>query len=178
MRDVWSKWTKDPESINWEAKSQIDYARHHTFETSCIHCHQNNFPLGLSDDGLAAHLYYERQEGALHRCQQHRCRVRTSWVVAGARRSIVGLVRRWQRHAEATRGHGADVAVLRMEKGSFGFIDAYGARLDGDEKLVCELTLLDGKVVYDLKGITREAWDTLPADYEMTGDPRWDGIWR
>ncbi len=66
IRDVWSKWTKDPESINWEAKSQIDYARHHTFETSCIHCHQNNFPLGLSDDGLAAHLYYERQEGALH----------------------------------------------------------------------------------------------------------------
>ena len=66
MRDVWSKWTKDPESLNWEAKSQIEYARHHTFETSCIHCHQNNFPLGLSDDGLAAHLYYEGQEGALH----------------------------------------------------------------------------------------------------------------
>ena len=40
IRDVWSKWTKDPESINWEEKSQIDYAAHHTFETSCIHCHQ------------------------------------------------------------------------------------------------------------------------------------------
>ena len=66
IRDVWSKWFKDPESMNWDAKSQIDYAKHHTFENSCIKCHSNNYPLGLSEDGLAAHLYYERQEGALH----------------------------------------------------------------------------------------------------------------
>ncbi|MDX2430602.1 MAG: SUMF1/EgtB/PvdO family nonheme iron enzyme [Bacteroides sp.] len=66
IRDVWSKWFKDPESLNWEAKSQIDHAKLHTFESSCIACHQNNYPLGLSDDGLAAHLYYERQEGAIH----------------------------------------------------------------------------------------------------------------
>ena len=72
----------------------------------------------------------------------------------------------------------ADVAVLRLESGRFGFIDAYGARLDGTQKLTCELTLRDGKVAYDLNGISREAWDTLPAGYEMTGDPRWDGIWR
>ncbi len=75
-------------------------------------------------------------------------------------------------------GARADVAVLRLESGRFGFIDAYGARLDGTRKLGCELTLRDGKVVYDLNGITRELWDTLPPDYEMTGDPRWDGIWR
>jgi len=66
IRDVWSKWFKDPESMNWEAKSQIDYAKGHTFEVSCIKCHQNNYPIGLSDEGLAAHLYYERQEGELH----------------------------------------------------------------------------------------------------------------
>jgi formylglycine-generating enzyme required for sulfatase activity len=66
IRDVWSMWFKDPESINWEAKSQIDYAKNHTFESSCIKCHANNYPLGLSKDGLAAHLYYEQQEGALH----------------------------------------------------------------------------------------------------------------
>jgi dihydroorotase len=75
-------------------------------------------------------------------------------------------------------GAPADVAVLRLESGSFGFIDAYGARLDGSERLVCELTLRDGKLVYDLNGLSREAWDSLPRGYEMTGDPRWDGIWR
>lgn len=75
-------------------------------------------------------------------------------------------------------GAPADVAVLRLETGRFGFIDAYGARLDGTRKLVCELTLRDGKVAYDLNGISREAWDSLPPDYKMTGDPRWDAIWR
>jgi dihydroorotase len=72
----------------------------------------------------------------------------------------------------------ADVAVLRLETGRFGFVDSFGARLDGDRKLVCELTLREGKVVYDLNGITRPLWDTLPGDYRSTGDPRWDDIGR
>ncbi|MCK4748500.1 MAG: NapC/NirT family cytochrome c, partial [Bacteroidales bacterium] len=66
LRDVWGKLFKDPETLNWEAKSQIEYAKHHVFEASCIHCHQNNFPLGLTEDGREAHLYYERLEGELH----------------------------------------------------------------------------------------------------------------
>lgn len=65
-RDLWAKWFKDPESFNWEAKSQIEYAKGHTFEASCTHCHQNNFPLGLTAEGREAHLYYEQQEGELH----------------------------------------------------------------------------------------------------------------
>jgi dihydroorotase len=72
-------------------------------------------------------------------------------------------------------GAPADVAVLRIEKGNFGFADVYGARLRGNQKLICELTLRDGKVVYDLNAITREDWDKLPKDYQATGDPRWDG---
>ena len=69
----------------------------------------------------------------------------------------------------------ADVAVLRLESGRFGFVDSFGARLRGPRKLVCELTLRDGKVVYDLNGIARPDWDTLPRDYKSTGDPRWVG---
>jgi dihydroorotase len=67
----------------------------------------------------------------------------------------------------------ADVAVLRLEDGHFGFVDSFGARLRGKQKLTCELTLRDGKVVYDLNGIARPDWDTLPRDYKSTGDPRW-----
>jgi dihydroorotase len=70
----------------------------------------------------------------------------------------------------------ADVTVLRLEKGSFGFVDMYGARLQGTEKLVCELTLRDGKVVYDLNGITCPDWSQLPRDYKQTGDARWDAV--
>ena len=43
-------------------------------------------------------------------------------------------------------GAAADVAVLRVEKGTFGFADQHGARLKGTERLRCELTLRDGKV--------------------------------
>jgi dihydroorotase len=72
----------------------------------------------------------------------------------------------------------ADVAVLRLEKGSFGFVDSFGARLQGKERLSCELTLRNGKVVFDQNGITRPDWATLPKGYRSTGDPRWDGIGR
>ncbi|MCZ2077838.1 MAG: amidohydrolase/deacetylase family metallohydrolase [Bryobacteraceae bacterium] len=68
----------------------------------------------------------------------------------------------------------ADIAVLRLQKGNFGFIDMYGARMNGSQKLLCELTLRDGKIVYDLNGIARPDWTTLPKDYRATGDPRWD----
>jgi dihydroorotase len=73
-------------------------------------------------------------------------------------------------------GAPADVAVLRLEKGDFGFTDMYGARMKGNQKLICELTLRDGKVVYDLNGITRPDWTTLPPDYTQTGNPAWDAV--
>lgn len=70
----------------------------------------------------------------------------------------------------------ADVAVLKLEKGSFGFVDMNGARLRGTQRLTCELTLRDGKVVYDLNGLTRPDWTTLPRDYPRVGDARWDAV--
>jgi len=70
----------------------------------------------------------------------------------------------------------ADVAVLRVENGKFGFVDHNSARFDGTRKLVCELTIKGGKVVYDLNGITRERWDKLPSNYDKQGDPRWDSF--
>jgi dihydroorotase len=72
-------------------------------------------------------------------------------------------------------GAPADVAVLRLRKGEFGFVDVFGARLRGDRKLECELTVRDGMVVWDLNGITREDWDKLPNNYTAQGDRRWDG---
>ena len=73
-------------------------------------------------------------------------------------------------------GSPADVAVLRLETGHFGFTDMYGARLDGTRKLSCELTVHNGKVVYDLNGISRPEWTTLPPDYTAVGDPAWDAL--
>jgi len=75
-----------------------------------------------------------------------------------------------------SQGAIADVTVLRLEHGDFGYTDMYGARLKGNQKLITELTLKDGKVVYDLNGISRPDWTTLPKDYKQSGDARWDSI--
>ncbi len=68
----------------------------------------------------------------------------------------------------------ADIAVLRLEKGQFAFVDSWGARMDGSQRLACELTIASGRVVYDVNGLTRERWDRL-GNYKAQGDPGWDG---
>jgi dihydroorotase len=73
-------------------------------------------------------------------------------------------------------GSAADVAVLRVQKGHFGFTDMYGARMEGNQKFLCEMTVRNGKIVYDLNGISRPEWTKLPSDYKAVGDLRWDGL--
>ena len=70
-------------------------------------------------------------------------------------------------------GSPADIAVLRVEKGKFGYVDPVGGRLEGSQRLTCEMTLRDGRVVYDLSGMIAEPWETLAPD-ARGGDPRWD----
>ncbi len=72
-------------------------------------------------------------------------------------------------------GASADIAVLRVERGNFGFVDVNGARMKGSQKLDCELTVRDGLVVYDMNGISRDDWEKLGPNYAAQGDNRWDG---
>ena len=74
-------------------------------------------------------------------------------------------------------GAPADIAVLRLEKGDYGFVDVNGARMQGTQKLDGELTTLEGKIVWDLNGRSRSDWKTL-GNYGAQGDPKWDGIVR
>ena len=71
-------------------------------------------------------------------------------------------------------GAEADVAVLKLERGTFGFTDVLGARMTGTQRLECELTLRAGKMMWDLNGISREDWRKLPPKYESQTDPKWD----
>jgi dihydroorotase len=75
---------------------------------------------------------------------------RTTWNAARAvRQDSLGHL---------TVGANADVAVWRLEKGAFGFVDGPGMRLSGSQRIVAEVTLRAGKVVYDLNGLTKEAY--------------------
>ena len=57
-----------------------------------------------------------------------------------------------------TVGAPEDVAVLRLVRGNFGFVDSAGLRMKGDQKLIAEMTLRDGNVVWDLNGISAPDW--------------------
>lgn len=52
----------------------------------------------------------------------------------------------------------ADIAVFTVQQGKFGFVDSGGNKVMGTKKLQCELTLREGKIVYDLNGISRPVW--------------------
>lgn len=58
-----------------------------------------------------------------------------------------------------SKGAGADVAILSLKEGDFGFIDSQGKRMKGNQRLQCELTIRDGKVVYDLNGLAASDWN-------------------
>ncbi|MCU0256877.1 MAG: amidohydrolase family protein, partial [Vicinamibacterales bacterium] len=55
-------------------------------------------------------------------------------------------------------GAEADVAVLALRKGEFGFVDSSGWQMPGTQKLECELTIKAGQVVWDLNGRSRPDW--------------------
>jgi dihydroorotase len=51
-------------------------------------------------------------------------------------------------------GSVADVAVLSLRNGNFGFVDAGGNKIEGDQKFEAELTIRAGKIVWDLNGLS------------------------
>jgi len=57
-----------------------------------------------------------------------------------------------------SEGAVADVAVINLKEGEFGYVDSGGYRMDGTQKLECELTLREGNVVWDLNGLSRPYW--------------------
>ncbi len=57
-----------------------------------------------------------------------------------------------------SEGSVADIAVLSILNGNFGFTDAGGNRLAGKQKIEAELTIRAGKIVWDLNGMAARPW--------------------
>jgi dihydroorotase len=51
-------------------------------------------------------------------------------------------------------GAEADIAVLNLREGNFGYTDVRRKRVNSPQKLEAELTLRAGRIVWDLNGIT------------------------
>lgn len=57
-----------------------------------------------------------------------------------------------------SEGTVADIALIRIMDGNFGFVDAGGFRIEGKQKLEAELTVRAGKIVWDLNGISAKTY--------------------
>jgi dihydroorotase len=77
-------------------------------------------------------------------------------VIAASTWSPAQIINKKQ-FGHLTVGAPADIAIFKLERGTFGYIDVQGFKVSGDKKLQCELTLLDGEVVWDLNGLSAKA---------------------
>jgi len=57
---------------------------------------------------------------------------------------------------QLSEGAVADIAVLSILNGNFGYVDAGGKKIEGKQKLEAELTVRGGKIVWDLNGLSAE----------------------
>lgn len=64
-----------------------------------------------------------------------------------------------EQHGHLTVGAAADIAVLQLERGKFGFIDSDKLVMKGTQRLTCEMTMLGGQVMWDVNGRASEAWE-------------------
>jgi dihydroorotase len=70
-----------------------------------------------------------------------------------------------------SEGAEADIAVLTREEGEFGYVDCGRAKFIGNQKLVCQMTVRAGEIVYDLQGRSMPEWEQAPAPYWVIRQP-------
>lgn len=62
-------------------------------------------------------------------------------------------------------GAAADIALLDLHEGTFGYVDCGKAKYIGNKKLTCALTIRAGAVVYDPEGLSKPMWTEAPPEY-------------
>jgi dihydroorotase len=95
------------------------------------------------------------------------CNVMSKFMALGMKLNDVVQTATWNaakaiKHEELgnlSEGSVADVAVIRIRDGKFGFVDAGGNAIEGKQKLEAELTLREGKVVWDLNGLNAKKFN-------------------
>jgi dihydroorotase len=55
-------------------------------------------------------------------------------------------------------GSVADIAVLRVERGNFGYADLVGGKVEGSERILAEMTIRAGHIVFDLNARSAVPW--------------------
>jgi dihydroorotase len=96
--------------------------------------------------------------GSMNAAMKDQLTVMTKFLLLGMKLQDVIRASTWApaqviKHPELghlSQGAVADIAIIGVREGKFGYFDYKGTKQDGDKKLECEMTIRDGKIVYDL----------------------------
>ena len=124
-----------------------------------------NFAIACAKAGLVAAIFMQlRGASALVRLAEEIAMldVMSKFLLMGMSLEQVVLRSTWNPAKEIqldelghlSVGAPADIAVLRVDRGKFGFVDQSSLVVEGTQRLGCEATFGDGKVLYDANGIT------------------------
>ncbi len=100
--------------------------------------------------------------GSMNNAMKDQLNVMSKFLVMGMNLQDVIKASTWNPAREIKReelgnlsvGSVADVAILNLRDGKFGYWDYVGYKIEGNKKLDCEVTIKGGKIVYDLNGMT------------------------
>jgi dihydroorotase len=67
-------------------------------------------------------------------------------------------------------GRDADIAVLEVMKGRFGYIDCGVAKMDANVQLMARMTVRAGRILYDPYGLSMTNWEKARPQYFTTPD--------
>ncbi len=99
--------------------------------------------------------------GSMNNAMKDQLNVMSKFITMGMSLTNVIKAATWNPAREIKReelgnlsvGAIADVTILNVREGKFGFFDYTGFKIEGAKKLECEMTIKGGKIVYDLNGL-------------------------
>ena len=106
--------------------------------------------------------------GSMNNAMKDQLNVMSKFIVMGMSLGDVIKAATWNPAKEIKReelgnlsvGSVADVTVLNLREGKFGYFDYVGYKIEGNKKLECEVTIRGGKIVYDLNGLANPVFVT------------------
>lgn len=99
--------------------------------------------------------------GSMNNAMKDQLSVMSKFLVMGMNLKNVITAATWNPAREIKReelgnlsiGSIADITILNLREGKFGYFDYTGYKIEGNKKLECEMTIKGGKIVYDLNGL-------------------------
>ena len=67
-------------------------------------------------------------------------------------------------------GKDADIAVLDLMRGHFGYVDCGFAKMDANAQLMARMTIRAGRILYDPSGLSMVPWEKARPQYFTTPD--------